>query len=157
MINVMTYLEPRLAHSQEIIFLELDDVNEIIFFQKGCIDIGYEISKKKLYKLRIRKELVVGSFYVTFDRRAMFSVKASQVCLGLQIRKAKWADILSQFPDLAKTLKSKILDDFYKKTRKPMMTQKKRDINNLASSAGNSKLTYKEVEKSPNDYYDLLI
>ena len=38
-----------------------------------------------------------------------------------------------------------------------MMTQKKRDINNLASSAGNSKLTYKEVEKSPNDYYDLLI
>lgn len=38
-----------------------------------------------------------------------------------------------------------------------MMTQKKRDINNMASSAGANKLTYKDVEKSPNDYYDLLM
>lgn len=109
----MTHLEPRIAYNQEVIFLELDDVNEIIFFQKGGIDIGYEINKKKLYKLRIRKDLVVGSFYVTFDRRAMFSVKASQESIGLQIRKSNWANILSEFPDLAKTLKSKILDEFY--------------------------------------------
>lgn len=158
MINVMTHLEPRHAESQEVLFLELDDVNEIVFFQKGSIDIGYEISKKKLYKLRIRKDLVVGSFYVTFDRRAMFSVKASQECSGFQIRKVKWVGILSQFPDLAKPLKSKIVEDFYTKTRRPMMTQKKRDINNMASSASDqNKLTYKEVEKSPNDYYEILM
>lgn len=39
-----------------------------------------------------------------------------------------------------------------------MMTQKRRDIKNMKQSGGNSnKLSYKEVEKSPNDYYDLLV
>ena len=32
---------------------ELDEVNEVIFFEKGAIDIGFDINRKKNYVLRI--------------------------------------------------------------------------------------------------------
>ena len=39
-----------------------------------------------------------------------------------------------------------------------MMTQKRRDINNMTKNGGQSnRLSHKDVEKSSNDYFDLLI
>ena len=39
--------------------MELDNVNEVLFFHKGSIDIGYEINKKKIYKLRFKEPNVL--------------------------------------------------------------------------------------------------
>ena len=55
MLEILQKLEPRMARAHEIIFNELEDVSEILFYDKGQIDLGYEIDKKKLFKLRFRE------------------------------------------------------------------------------------------------------
>ena len=47
MMEVLRNLEPRLEVMGTIIFEELDDINEVIFVQKGSVDIGFEVNKKK--------------------------------------------------------------------------------------------------------------
>jgi hypothetical protein len=45
MMAILTHLEPRHELKGSIIFEELEEVEEIIFVQKGFVDIGYEINK----------------------------------------------------------------------------------------------------------------
>ena len=66
MIEIMTNLEPIRVFDQEIIFVELDDVQQVIFFLTGFVDMGYEIDKKPVFKLRFRNFNVIGAVYATF-------------------------------------------------------------------------------------------
>ena len=102
-----------------------------MFFQQGAVDVGYELNKKTLYKIRIKTNLVVGAFYATFLRRAMFTVKASKDCWGFSIGSLKWNQELARSPHVSKMLKIKILDKFYADIRRPMMRKKLRDIQNI--------------------------
>ena len=95
---------------------------------KGQIDLGYEINKQRLFKIRLKKKNVVGDFYASFNKKAMFITKAHNEATGYSIRKNNWCSIMSDCPDVARPLKHKILTDFYNKIHKPMMLQKKRDI-----------------------------
>jgi hypothetical protein len=46
MMAILEALEPRKYLSQELISAELDEVNEILFIEKGEYKIGYEINKQ---------------------------------------------------------------------------------------------------------------
>ena len=116
-IEIMTYLEPHRAFDQEILFLELDDIEQIDFFLKGNIDFGYEIDNKRIFKLRFKNWNVIGASYATFNRKAMFICKTASVCTGFLIRKGSWQRILRQFPDISKSLKFKILREFYRQVK----------------------------------------
>ena len=50
--TVIQHLEPRLEEKKTILFHELDDFTEIIFFNKGAVDLGFEINKKRYFVLR---------------------------------------------------------------------------------------------------------
>jgi hypothetical protein len=141
----MTYLEPRRVNDQEIIYLELDDVSQIDFFLEGNIDLGYEMDKKKVFKLRFKKFNVIGSIYATFDRKALFICKAASICTGFMIRKGHWLRILQNYPDISKPLKYKIIKDFQRIIRRPMMLQKNRDIE-ILNKRSNYQRLYKCVE-----------
>ena len=54
MTDVLRNLEPRAEPKDTILFYELDDFTEILFFNKGQCDIGFEINRKKHYVLRQR-------------------------------------------------------------------------------------------------------
>lgn len=45
MFDLLQVLEPRVQQRNEIIFQELEEVNEVIFFTSGSIDIGFEINR----------------------------------------------------------------------------------------------------------------
>ena len=62
---------------------------------------------------------------------------------------------LTTFPDIAKPLRFKIINDFWRYVRKPMMIQKNRDIEIFCKNSKYSSL-YNKVEISPTDYYDLM-
>jgi hypothetical protein len=117
-----------MAEPHKIIFNELEDISEIFFFDKGSIDLGYEINRKKMFKLRFKEFNVLGAFYVSFERKAMFITKAYTACTGYSIRRNNWLQTLKDIPDVARPCKHKILHDFYKDIRKPMLVQKNRDI-----------------------------
>ena len=52
MINILTCLEPRFEEKGTILYNELEEMNEVIFFSKGKVDIGYEFNYKKKFVIR---------------------------------------------------------------------------------------------------------
>ena len=61
---------------------------------KGQIDLGYEVNKYRLFKIRLKKKNVVGDFYVSFNKKAMFITKAYNEATGYSIRKNNWCSIM---------------------------------------------------------------
>lgn len=118
--------------------------------------MGYEIDNKRTFKLRFKNWNVIGAHYVTFNKKAMFIAKTSSFCTGYLIRKGPWQKILKNSPDIAKQLKYKILRDFNRQIRHPMMVQKKRDINTLSKRTKYKKL-FKEVETSNSEMFELML
>ena len=53
MIEILKVLEPRQFLAKETINNELDEVNEILFIEKGEYNIGYEVNKTEKFKLRM--------------------------------------------------------------------------------------------------------
>lgn len=45
-------MEPTFAYPNSIIYHELDEITEVIFYYDGKFDLGYEINGKNYYVLR---------------------------------------------------------------------------------------------------------
>ena len=54
---LLSHLEPRHEEMDVILHNELDEVNEAIFFEKGMVDVGFEINRKANYVLRLNKDI----------------------------------------------------------------------------------------------------
>lgn len=69
MIQILKSLEPRYMDKDEIIFRELDEVNELLFIERGEYDIGYEVNKLDKFKMRMGSKTVIGAFNICFNKR----------------------------------------------------------------------------------------
>ena len=87
MVQILRSLEPRIEKKDKTIFEELDDINEVIFIEKGQVEIGYELNKKKKYVLRYYDKSLIGAYNCTFNIRAIFCYRAKTDCSGFSIRK----------------------------------------------------------------------
>ena len=87
MIQILRSLEPRKFKPREIIYLELDEVNEILFIEGGEYNIGYEVNKTEKFKIRLGKNTVIGAFNICFNKRQIFIHKTHTECHGYSIRK----------------------------------------------------------------------
>ena len=65
--GLLKSLEPRKEIADTIIFHELDDFTEVLFFNKGQVDIGFEINRKKIYALRKTNTIIIGDQGCTFN------------------------------------------------------------------------------------------
>lgn len=94
MLILLQNLEPRQEFENNTIYEELDEVNEIIFFDKGTVDIGFEINHKKHYVLRLGKNIAVGAYNMSMGRRTKFIYLAKTYCSGYSIRRSNWIKII---------------------------------------------------------------
>ena len=95
MFDTLRSLEPRHEESKTILFNELDDFPEITFFNKGKVDIGFEINRKKFFVLRKGGGVTVADYGCTFNHKSQFIYKTHTVCEGFIIRRQKWHEILN--------------------------------------------------------------
>jgi len=65
--QILICLEPRHEEINTILFNELDEFTEILFINKGVVDIGFEINRKKVFCIRKNKLLVIGDHGCTFN------------------------------------------------------------------------------------------
>ena len=96
MITILKALEPREFNANEIIYVELDEVNEVLFIQSGEYLIGYEVNKHEKFKLKMGAKSVIGAFNICFNKRQIFIHKTSTECKGYSIRKQKWKEIMDE-------------------------------------------------------------
>ena len=67
MTDMMMCLEPRMEPSKTIIIYELEEFNEVLFFNKGCIDIGFELNRKRKFVMRKMNSIVIADHGCTFN------------------------------------------------------------------------------------------
>ena len=100
MIEFLQNLEPRQELEDQILIQELDEFTEVLFFNSGSVDIGYQINKLNHFVLRRKNGIVIGDHEVTFNHRSSFIYKIHSLCEGYSIRKNNWFRILEEFPEL---------------------------------------------------------
>jgi hypothetical protein len=92
---VLSKLEPRYELAHVILFNELDEVDEVCFFNYGQIDVGFEINRKQYFELRLRNSVIVGAYNVSFNKRSKYIYRTHTYCEGYTIRKTNWHIIMS--------------------------------------------------------------
>ena len=132
---------------QEVIYREKETLDEILLFEHGNYDLGYEINKKVYYKLRFKKRTGIGAYYVSFNKPTMYNCRAHNICKGYSIKKGPWNQCLSMFIKIGKAMKRKILIDYQNDIYTFMKVQKNRD---LARRIG------KDEAKNHKDYNDVV-
>jgi hypothetical protein len=80
MIDLLMSLEPRREDPHTVLLEELDEVNEIIFFETGSFGIGYEINHKQRLVIRMNYSSHIGAYGVTFNLRSDFIYKTFLEC-----------------------------------------------------------------------------
>ena len=87
MLSILQHLEPRREDKGVMLVRELDEFNEVFFFNRGIYEIGFEINHKCFTVLRYKNSNVIGAYGVTFNVRALFFYQTFSVCEGFSIRK----------------------------------------------------------------------
>ena len=128
MIQLLRNMEYRHTCANSMIFEELDDINEVIFIQKGIVDIGYQMNKSTKYVVRYENKTLIGGYNCTFNMRIIFCYKARSDCEGSSIRKHKWMHILEEFPELGDLVKRNVEIDYFKNIKNKVMAVKERHL-----------------------------
>ena len=97
MIDMFQVLNPVKILKKEMILIELEDINEVLFIENGYYDIGFEINKRSKYVIR-RSRSVIGNFEVSFNKRSYFNMRAFSDCEGFFIRKRCWKSLTANYP-----------------------------------------------------------
>lgn len=72
MLSILQNLEPRREEKNVTLIRELDEFNEVLFFNKGVYEVGFEINHKQFFVLRYKNSNVIGAHGVTYNVRALF-------------------------------------------------------------------------------------
>ena len=70
MTKILSKLEPRQEEAEIILYNELDDFSEIYYFNRGQVDVGFEINRKKYFVLRQKKNIIVAAYGCTFNNNS---------------------------------------------------------------------------------------
>ena len=127
MIGVLRLLEPRSEDNGTMIYLTIQEVEEMFFIMNGTIDIGFEESRTTKYVLRLPKRNVIGAFNCTFNKKTLFMYKVSKKIEAYTIRKQKWLEHINndEFKDIVQTLKSNVRENYFKCIKDRIILQQK--------------------------------
>lgn len=80
MLDILQNLEPRFEDKNVVLINELEEFNEVFFFNLGTYEIGFEINHKEYYVLRYKNSNCIGAYGATFNVRALFKYKTFSQC-----------------------------------------------------------------------------
>lgn len=131
MMQVLSHLEPRKDEPNKIIFNEIDDFTEVIFYLKGCIDVGFNVNNTYYFVLRKNKSQVVADHGCTFNHKSAFIYKTHTVCEGYFIRKQNWHEIMESCAEITDQLKQRIITKYLLQIKLKVKSAKRRIMQKL--------------------------
>lgn len=105
---VLQNLEPRFEEKDTILYRELEEITEIIFIESGIIDIGFEVTRKPRYVLRMFKGTLIGAYNVCENIKTLFMFRCSSDVHGFYMRKHIWVDILDDYPEIGSFIRENV-------------------------------------------------
>ena len=98
MLRFMRSLITRYFESDTCIYKELEQVNEVVFVQKGIYNIGYKINNILKKRLQFGARNIIGGYNVCFRKRSQYYFKAHTKVEGMAIKINKLMPLLNKFP-----------------------------------------------------------
>jgi len=130
MMDILRTLEPRQENANTYLFKELEDVNEVIFFNKGSYDIGFEFNAEEHFKVRYQNSNLIGAFNCTFHKKSQFIYKTFSRCTGWFIRKTRWIEMIYAHEAVSDEFQDMIKKDYVNKESKRLNIFKSMVIKN---------------------------
>ena len=110
MIEVLQNLECRRDEKYVILYNELDEMNEVLFFESGTFELGYEINRFTKYIFKFKngpsRANVIGLYGATFNKRSEFKFRTATECRGFFIRKLNWLSIIEEHEPISSVLRT---------------------------------------------------
>lgn len=97
MMSLMQAMEPRHFNKGEIIYHDMEEVDELIFVVKGEYAIGYTLNSTEYLALRLSARSVIGDYGIMFHKRSEFLYKVLYDMDCQAIRKAKFLEISDKY------------------------------------------------------------
>ena len=113
MMSLLETLEPRQEEAGTIIFDELEDLQEIIFHEKGLIDIGFIVDRNAHYVIRMYKGTIIGGYNCTESIKTSFRLICKSKIEGYMVRKETWMELLDDFEEIAVMLKKNAKQKYF--------------------------------------------
>ena len=130
MVSLLSNLEPRHEHPDTLVFDELEEVNEVIFFHKGSLDLGFEINRFKHYVLRIKDDLLLGAYNLSANKRTKYIYKTNTTCTGFFIRREHWFEVLNneEYGEISQNLVEQCKKYYMENIHSKMKMEKERAV-----------------------------
>jgi hypothetical protein len=132
MLKLLRGMQPRKYSNGEIIFNQLAEVGEVIFVEHGDVDVGFEISYKRYWVLRLFDHSIIGGLNCMANLTTFFLYRcASENFNGYSIKKDVWMSLMKDYDDISLFVSRKIAIDYTTKIRTPVMFEQNRKLQNL--------------------------
>ena len=99
--SLLQAMEPRRFNKGEIIYHDMEEVDELIFVVKGEYAIGYTVNGKESLALRLSARTCIGDYAIMFQKRSEFLYKVLFDMDCQAIRKAKFLEIQDKYTAFA--------------------------------------------------------
>lgn len=87
---ILRNLEPYFIAEDNIIFRELQEIEEVIFVQKGVVEVGFEINRRQKFVIRFQNKVIIGGFNCSNNKPTLFLYKCKTNVSGFMLRKPVW-------------------------------------------------------------------
>ncbi|TNV72556.1 hypothetical protein FGO68_gene14318 [Halteria grandinella] len=125
MIKLLQHLEPRQFKKKDVIFRDLEEVDEILFVVKGEFAIGYTVNNQEYLALKMKERNVIGDISIMFRRRSEFLYRALSRIDCQAIRKHMFYEILDKYKEFGMRLKARAFYQYKDIIRRPVLEHKK--------------------------------
>lgn len=131
MVAIMQSLEPRKFHKNDLILLDLDEVDEVLFVCSGEYGVGYTLNNQQYLSVKIGQKSVIGDYSVIFHKRSEFLYKAltDMDCYGM--RKNRLYQLFDKYKEYSTKIKKKITARYNETVRKNVLDHKEETIEQI--------------------------
>jgi hypothetical protein len=111
MLMILENLEPRFESKGSYLF-DNREVREVLFINKGKVDVGYMYNDKEKFVIRYEDATVFGAYNCSYNQSTDFIFFARSDCYGYSISKKNWHSILYECPHITNAWKDNISEDY---------------------------------------------
>jgi hypothetical protein len=131
MLDVLVALEPRIQRANSVIFDELQDINEVIFFEQGIHKIGYEFNGTRKFPLVYKNVACIGNYSITFNKKSSYIYATVTDCKGYFIRRRNWFPLFDNHLEVGHEFKRHIVQEYEKKIKRKVNMCRIIDLNKV--------------------------
>jgi hypothetical protein len=123
----------------------------VIFIQKGNLDIGYEINKKKRFVIRLHNHCMIGAYNCCYNEPSTFIYRCKGNCEGYFLRKESLISLLNMDSDINDFMRDQIKQQYQMKIKYKVFAIKEAHLQKIMARSDVKNMLY-VIDKGAIDF-----